>query len=265
MSMSFKIFQTDRPSPTLRLTAFTLIELLVVIAIIAILAAMLLPALSKAKSTALRIQCLSQGRQAGLALKLYVDDNSDRWPDTRMFQGMTADIAVFQGGPPGGDPLNDFTTSAMGGFASLFKPYVAGGTGALSPIWWCPADKKTTPTNSPVAAINWMYRWLLSSYSQNKSLKTAIFMSPSQQVCYHEAPVSFHFGNIPVWVPATAPVSRAPMINASFVDGHSSLWHVAKSEVPYWQYDADWFSLPYPIGHAGSDTHADPAKGWDAD
>lgn len=72
----FRVFSRNQAH-----SAFTLIELLVVIAIIAILAAMLLPALSKAKSKAQTIACLNNMKQWGLGFRMYTDEYNDYVPE----------------------------------------------------------------------------------------------------------------------------------------------------------------------------------------
>jgi prepilin-type N-terminal cleavage/methylation domain-containing protein/prepilin-type processing-associated H-X9-DG protein len=140
-----KHLQRNSKSATER-RAFTLIELLVVIAIIAILAAMLLPALSKAKTKAQGIQCLNHLKQLQIAWVTYSVDNNDKLVPTG---GMNSLVNFPQdlGAQPGGaknqwvygsmDTLPGATNGVLIQIALLY-PYV----GTLE-VYKCPADKKT--------------------------------------------------------------------------------------------------------------------------
>ena len=83
-------------------SGFTLIELLVVIAIIAILAALLLPALSKAKDSGLGASCQSNTHELGMGVLMYADDNRQFFPRSRsaQFPGLVVGRAVPQSSGP---------------------------------------------------------------------------------------------------------------------------------------------------------------------
>jgi prepilin-type N-terminal cleavage/methylation domain-containing protein len=141
--------------------AFTLIELLVVIAIIAILAAMLLPALSKAKARANTTKCLSNLRQAGVAMQLYLTDYNDRyfWGDPRSSQIAIDGMEWFVwAGRTNGNKIPFELQNNI--FGRLERPLTRYGVSEQLVI--CPADNGRADTRP-----NTLFEWVGNSYMFN--------------------------------------------------------------------------------------------------
>lgn len=252
--------------------AFTLIEMLVVVAIIAILAGMLLPALTKAKTKAQGIQCLSNLKQLQLGWLMYADDHNDHLVFNALdpsSPGWVKGILNFNGANTDNTNTVYLTDSR---YAKL-APYTARTAG----IYKCPADRSTVKINGKIhprvrslsmsQAMNSPDDWLNGSHGSGlypAGSKFTIFRKLSDIVpmghtkafvLIDEHPDGINYGDFAVVYRDASELQKTRIIDMpasthngagglSFADGHAEIhkWQDSRTKPPVLYSDSGWMT-----------------------
>jgi prepilin-type N-terminal cleavage/methylation domain-containing protein/prepilin-type processing-associated H-X9-DG protein len=232
-----------KPSRTI---AFTLIELLVVIAIIAILAALLLPALTRAKQHGQRASCLSNLRQIELGFRLYLDENTEHFPDRRDLKSSL----------PGG--YRPWTTWPPSDPRAGWAAVELSDRGVTGDIWSCPASlnpqfkdavqcAQSTGTNAPESTTRyWLWRFdhddpavpLDNFWGKTASaILSDLRAASNTTVGYPNGPADIELA-VDTYFPKTAPMVPPDLggravhpggRNRLYLDGHSEFFRDART------------------------------------
>ena len=156
-----------------RRRGFTLIELLVVIAIIGILAAMVFPVFARARESARKAVCLSNVKNLGLAIQMYLGDNNDTLPP----EEHRSEVFDFFNAIPGGGEANDAGVCESQ-IASKANPYlrwpvILDENVKNRDVWRCPSAKLTSGAGFIVGDPDWLqwYKANEGSWGQNRGEK----------------------------------------------------------------------------------------------
>ena len=242
--------------PGRRARAFTLIEMLVVIAIIAILAALLLPALGKAKVKAQQAGCLSNYRQLQLCWQMYVDDNADALPPNTAFNISGSGLGTRDGWIVSGDAWllgNAWTDTTLTNIQQgLLFPY-----NKSAGIYKCPADRSTVRDLGQISRTrsvsmnmyvnvrpdptdpDYQRCWHKLAQIRNPSpAKALVFVdeherSIQQSAFGINAPNRWWLFGTGLWTWISFPATRHNNGGTvSFADGHVELWHWREANTP---------------------------------
>ena len=233
------IFQNNKKGQKMK-KRFTLIELLVVIAIIAILAAMLLPALNKARAAANKTSCTNKLKSISTSLMMYMSDNQDFVP-YRAATTYKGNAWHSQGG------------FLLSGWAWRMYDYIGG-----LKMTFCPADKESNSIaafpqyhgydRSKGDATSWhkfsSYTWRYPSHHAAENISSPIiqkintYCRPAQQAIFHEKN-SFHDTTLQMvtsgFAESQAAATPKIQVNATYFDGSVRPWTVFTKSSNGWE------------------------------